>query len=272
MTMRLTFIAAASRKTLGIACRMGLAVLLVCSGLAGRSVQAQASAPSVPPGSAASAPTAACATSGYVLALQGLGGSSSPFAADWQTQAQASGGVSLVDEVPLRVYEGPQAWGRVTVLRWRCFEDAEASWKTLKPPTAGSGLLQTAALYRGVNYPDFPESMRRLPAHCVAPAYFMAVNTVVNAAQYDVYRQAMRQTDYVQRLGSTMLFSGTPVATLAGWPADTAASMTRWPCTEAFEQFYFDKTYVEQIKPLRAGAIDYRILGFKDADKPRASR
>jgi hypothetical protein len=79
----------------------------------------------------------------------------------------------------------------------------------------------------------------------------------------------MMHTEYVQQLGSTTLFTGTPAARLASWPADTAASMTRWPCEAAFELFYFDKTYVEQIKPLRAGAIDYRILGFKDADSPR---
>jgi uncharacterized protein (DUF1330 family) len=272
MTLSITSAESGTCERFGVLCRLGLLILLLGAGLAGQRAMAQASSPSMASGQGASAPSAVCAASGYVLALQGVGGSSGPFAADWQKLAQAHGGVSLVDEVPVRVYEGPQAWGRVTVVRWRCFEDAEASWNELKAPAGASRPLQTAALYRGVNYPDFPESMRRLPAHCVTPAYFMAVNTVVDATQYDVYRQAMRQTDYVQRLGSTMLFSGAPVSTLAGWPADTAASMTRWPCTEAFEQFYFDKTYVEQIKPLRAGAIDYRILGFNDADKPRKSR
>jgi uncharacterized protein (DUF1330 family) len=97
----------------------------------------------------------------------------------------------------------------------------------------------------------------------------MAMNTTFDQDKYDVYRKAMRGTDYVQRLGSTTLFSGEPVATLAGWPEHSAASMTRWPCSEAFHLFYFDKTYVETIKPLRAGAIDYRIMGFVDADRPR---
>lgn len=111
--------------------------------------------------------------------------------------------------------------------------------------------------------------MRRLPANCAAPAYFMAINSMLDASRYAPYRDAMMKTEYVQQLGSTTLFTGAPAAKLDSWPANLAASMTRWPCTEAFEAFYFDKTYVEQIKPLRAGAIDYRILGFKDADRPR---
>ena len=63
--------------------------------------------------------------------------------------------------------------------------------------------------------------------------------------------------------------TGAPAAKLDNWPANLGASMTRWPCAQAFEAFYFDKTYIEQIKPLRTGAIDYRILGFANADRPR---
>jgi uncharacterized protein (DUF1330 family) len=228
---------------------------------------ASAQVPAAPASAAA-----ACAVAGYVVALQGIGGSAEPFDAQWARAMAAGGGVSIVDEVPARVYEGPADWGRVTIVRWRCFEDAEAAWKALPPPATESsaGVLHTAALYRGGNYPTFAESMRRLPAGCVEPAYFMAVNSVIDDATYDVYRKAMMRTEYVQQLGSTTLFTGAPVARLASWPADTAASMTRWPCEAAFELFYFDKTYVEQIKPLRAGAIDYRILGFKDADTPRS--
>jgi uncharacterized protein (DUF1330 family) len=236
-------------------------------GLTAGAAWAQGAAPAA--SSASAAQPAACANTGYIVALQGVGGSAAPFASEWDARMRAGGGTYLVDETPVRVYEGPEAWGRVTVARWRCFEEAQAVWTSLPVPASAPGLLHTAALYRGANYPDFPESMRKLPANCVAPAYFMSVNSVINGAQYDVYRQAMRQTDYVQRLGSTMLFFGAPAEKLAGWSADMAASMTRWPCVEAFEQFYYDKTYVEQIKPLRAGAIDYRILGFKDAEHPR---
>jgi uncharacterized protein (DUF1330 family) len=216
-------------------------------------------------------PEPPCATAGYLVALQGIGGAASPFEPEWEPQIRASGGTYLVDESPTRVYEGPPDWGRVTVVRWRCFEEAEAVWKTLPPPkqVGQPALLRTAALYRGGNYPDFPETMRRLPPGCVTPAFFMAVNTTLDEDKYAGYRKAMRETDYVQRLGSTTLFTGQPVATLAGWPPSTAASMTRWPCSEAFHLFYFDKTYEETIKPLRAGAIDYRILGFDDADRPR---
>jgi uncharacterized protein (DUF1330 family) len=229
-------------------------------------VRASAQVPAAP----ASTP-AVCAVPGYVVALQGIGGSPDPFDAQWTRSIASAGGVLLVDEVPARVYEGPADWGRVTIVRWRCFEDAEAAWKSLPPPASASPgtVLHTAALYRGGNYPTFPESMLRLPAVCVEPAYFMAVNSVIDDAKYDVYRKAMMRTEYVQQLGSTTLFTGAPAAKLANWPADTAASMTRWPCEAAFERFYFDKTYVEQIKPLRAGAIDYRILGFRDADTPR---
>lgn len=215
----------------------------------------------------------ACANAGYLVALQGLKGSNLPFAPDWFATIQSSQGTYLVDEVPTRVYEGPPDWGRVTVVRWRCFEDAQALWKALPPlayaTAAGGPSLHTAALYRGGNYPEFPESMRRLPEHCNAPAYFMAINSMLDESKYAPYRSAMMKTEYVQRLGSTTLFTGVPAASLANWPANLAASMTRWPCEAAFEAFYFDPTYIEQIKPLRAGAIDYRILGFKDADHPR---
>jgi uncharacterized protein (DUF1330 family) len=219
----------------------------------------------------ASAP-AACATAGFVVALQGIGGSTEPFAAPWTQAMQAGGGSFLVDESPQRVYEGPQTWGRVTVVRWRCFEDAKAVWQTLAAPAepaAPAPPLHTAALYRGGNYPEFPESMRKLPLNCTAPCFLMAVNSMLDAAKYAPYRNAMMKTEYVQQLGSTTLFTGAPAARLGNWPDNLAASMTRWPCARAFEAFYFDKTYVEQIKPLRTDAIDYRILGFANADKPR---
>ena len=220
---------------------------------------------------AASAP-AACATAGYVVALQGIGGSTEAFAAPWTRAMKASGGTFIVDESPQRAYEGPQNWGRVTVVRWRCFEDAQALWQSLAAPAEPATPvppLHTAALYRGGNYPVFPESMLRLPPNCTAPYYLMAVNSMLDPAKYAPYRNAMMKTEYVQQLGSTTLFTGAPAGKLGNWPDNLAASMTRWPCAQAFEAFYFDKTYIEQIKPLRTGAIDYRILGFADADRPR---
>jgi uncharacterized protein (DUF1330 family) len=221
---------------------------------------------------AAAAPLpAACATAGYIVAFQGIGGPSDAFDPRWTASMKNAGGTSIVDEVPARIYEGPDNWGRVTVVRWPCFEQAEAAWKALPSPAPAQPdvELHTAALYRGSSYPPFPDSLLRLPPNCTVPAYFMAMNTTFDEARYDVYRQAMRNTQYVQQLGSTTLFSGAPVAQLASWPAATAASMTRWACKESFHLFYYDKTYVEQIKPLRAGAIDYRILGFDDANRPR---
>ncbi len=212
-----------------------------------------------------------CASYGYIIAFQGIDGSKSPFAPEWITPIKDSGGTILVDEAPSWVYEGPKHWGRVLVARWRCFEEAEAVWKSLPPPPeqAGNAPLRTAALYRGSTYLPPPQASRDLPKNCNSPVYLMAMNTTINQTQYDVYRDAMRKTDYVLRLGSEGVFFGGPVSTLDTWPANVAASMTRWPCKAAFERFIFDKTYVEKIKPLRAGAIIYRILGFKNAVSER---
>jgi uncharacterized protein (DUF1330 family) len=229
--------------------------------------QAQSAASS---SGAASASAPACAVPGYIVALQGIGGSAAPFDPAWSAALRQAGGDFMVDETPSQVFEGPTAWGRVTVVRWTCFEQAEAAWKQLPAPPASPALLaHTAALYRGGHFHVYPDSMLRLPTPCAAPVYLMAVNSMVDEARYAVYRDAMMHTDYVQQLGSTTYFYGEPAAKLPTWPANLAASMTHWPCTEAFKRFYFDTTYQQQIKPLRAGAIDYRILGFDHADQPR---
>jgi uncharacterized protein (DUF1330 family) len=208
-----------------------------------------------------------CATFGYIVAMQGVGGAATPFSRQWQRAMKQTGAVFLLDEVPAWTYEGPQHWGRVTVARWPCFEQAEAVWKALPLPAGLGGdrsRLHTAALYRGKNYGSWPPGSLELPPKCTRPVYFMSVNTTYDEAQYGKYKAALMKTTYVQKLGSTTLLSGAPAASLPNWPADTTASMTHWPCKAAFEAFYLDPVYTNTIRPLRKGAIDYRIIGFPD--------
>jgi hypothetical protein len=228
------------------------------------------SAQVTPPVVAQALLTDRCASFGYIVAMQGVGGASTPFSRQWQRMMRASGAVMIVDDVPPWTYEGPQKWGRVTVARWPCFEQAASVWKRLPTPTAmgvDKARLQTAALYRGKNYGSWPPGSLELPPRCTRPVYFMSVNTTYNEAQYGIYKAALMKTTYVQKLGSTTLFSGMPAASLANWPANTTASMTHWPCKAAFEAFYLDRVYTKTIRPLREGAIDYRIFGFPDAKR-----
>jgi hypothetical protein len=212
-------------------------------------------------------PTGTCAVYGYIVAMQGVRGRADPFSRGWQRTMQLNGATFIVDQVPPWSYEGPRQWGRITVARWPCFEQAQAVWRKLRPPQRlgqDKARLHTAALYSGKNYGDWPPGSLELPAGCTRPIYAMSINTTYNEAQYGLYKAALMKTTYVQKLGSTTLFSGAPSASLNNWPADTTASMTHWPCKAAFEAFYLDPVYTKTIKPLRAGAIDYRIVAFPD--------
>jgi uncharacterized protein (DUF1330 family) len=69
-----------------------------------------------------------------------------------------------------------------------------------------------------------------------------------------------------RRWGGYPIVTRTPIETLeGGWSPDRTLLVTRWPCIEAFEAWYLDEPYQQNVKPLRLICGRFSLMVFPDA-------
>jgi hypothetical protein len=89
---------------------------------------------------------------------------------------------------------------------------------------------------------------------------------VTDSDQYRIYAEALRNSRIAPRHGFVRIFGRTPDPVLKGiWPDNTTATLSIWPCVEAFETMYHSDWYQNDILPLRKNAARYRLMVFEPA-------
>ena len=173
----------------------------------------------------------------------------------------ANAGPLLISGTPLRVYEGePLEWSHYAVTQLACNEE-------ITETDMQSGGTVVAGVFHGSSPEDIKADL--VPDNCNAPVYLLGVNTVTDPEQYRIYATALGGSKIAQRHGFVRLFGRTPDPLLAGvWPANTSATLSIWPCAEAFHTMYISDWYQRDILPLRKDSARYRLMTFRPADDP----
>ncbi len=190
-----------------------------------------------------------CETPRYVMHMSGEAG------------GIANTGALLINGTAFRVYEGePLEWSHYAVTRLPCDGDA--------PETdMQSGGIVVAGVFHGSTPEDIEADL--VPENCNAPVYLLGVNTVTGPEQYRIYATALGDSNIAQRHGFVRLFGRTPDPLLIGaWPDNTSATLSIWPCAEAFDVMYNSDWYQQDILPLRKDSARYRLMTFRPADDP----
>ena len=180
---------------------------------------------------------------------------------------------TVVAGLPDRVYEKTTNWRDFITAKWNCADDIAAHWKANAksvqiPNRAGRffavGIFDVAP---PPSQTEVPADM--VPPNCNAPILLLGLNTVTDPAQYAIYAKVSGDSKLAFRHGYHRVYSGEPQTLLAGkWPDATTATLSEWPCVEAFEKFYYSDRYQKEILPLRKGAARYRLVAFIPKGKP----
>lgn len=166
----------------------------------------------------------------------------------------------LLNGTPLRTYEGePYEWSHYAVTPLACDSD--------EAPAFRSGGNTVAGIFIGSGPDATPADL--VPENCNDPVYLLGVNTVTDQEQYRIYATALSNSKIAQRHGFVRLFGRTPNPLLAGeWPDNTSATLSIWPCAEAFNTMYFSDWYRNDILPLRKDSARYRLMTFTPVNLP----
>lgn len=197
-----------------------------------------------------SSATRACSDPGFLIAFNSLGDDSA-------VDVSASASTTLVAGLPRLVYEG--GWGSTKTLlvaRTECMSQALENLPEDMQRFAVRAAFRVAPLGASV----VPS---RVPEQCSEPMVLVGFTRVIDAEKNGAYSRAVVKSNLPRLHGFVPLFNGRPATLISGdWPEGYSTSVSTWPCQEAFDAFYFGDEYVQQIKPLRAGAGDYIIAGF----------
>ena len=163
----------------------------------------------------------------------------------------------ILNGTPLRTYEGePYEWSHYAITPLPCEEDRLPDLMT------GDGVV--AGVFAGSGSDDTVADL--VPDRCNDPVYLLGVNTVTDPTQYRIYATALSNSKIAQRHGFVRLFGRTPDPLLVGdWPDKTSATLSIWPCAEAFDTMYFSDWYQNDILPLRKDSARYRLMTFSPA-------
>jgi uncharacterized protein (DUF1330 family) len=206
-----------------------------------------------------------CANPAYVFAVDTVDDGSSGAAASFDFGA-ADGGRVLIDGLPDWIYEKNTDWRRVKVVQYDCAEDVRIS---VPPAPDVPGRFISVGMFPPATGFSYTGPADLAPANCTSPIYILGLNTVLDAGRYAIYAKALADSNLAPRHGSKRVFSGTPHKAFAGhWPAATTATITEWPCREAFETFYYSAEYQTKIFPLRGATARYRLVGFAPKAAP----
>ena len=166
----------------------------------------------------------------------------------------------LLNGTPLRTYEGePYEWSHYAIAPLPCEGDELPDYKTGDDVVAG---VFVGAEPRESNA-DF------VPDNCTGPIYLLGVNTVTDADQYAIYIEALSGSRIAPRHGFVRIFGRTPNPLLEGvWPDNTTATLSVWPCAEAFHIMHTSDWFQNDIKPLRNNAAHYRLMTFTPVNLP----
>ena len=161
---------------------------------------------------------------------------------------------------PLRVYEGePFEWSHYAVATLPCDDDTLPNFKTGESVVAG--------VFVGSAPSESDADL--VPENCNNPIYLLGINTVTDANQYAVYIEALSRSRIAPRHGFVRLFGRTPSPLLEGtWPDNTTATLSIWPCAEAFHKMHTSDWFQNDLLPLRKDAAHYRLMTYAPVNQP----
>jgi len=219
----------------------------------------------------------ACTEGGYMLVM---GGIEDPTTVPDAELAQSYGPAvwRLIENydafyvlrgTPEVVYEGEwPAWKAAVISKWPCretgleFWNSDAYQKDVKPRRKDAGVYDVG-MFNPANATPPAAEQDLVPESCTTPFMALILSNVTDAAAYGQYGKALGETGLATRAGLQLLFSGQPMEVLEGtWPEGVNALIMVYPCRAAWEAFYLSEQYVADIKPLRANAGDFTIVGF----------
>lgn len=217
-------------------------------------------------GLASGAHAASCDKPGFIFAVDTVDDGPPSEPAPQRFDAIAKMGTTVAEGLPEWTYEKSTSWRDVTIVRVDCLDDVTAP-VSVDPRNTGDffsiGLFPASPSPEGDVAPDLKL------ANCATPVYLLGLNTVTDEATYAVYAKALADSNLPRRYGFRRIFTGVPLKQFAGrWPPNTTATLSEWPCIEAFNTFYNSDVYKKEIFPLRAGSARYRLVAFKPKDKP----
>ena len=169
----------------------------------------------------------------------------------------------LLNGRPLRVYEGATfEWSHYAIAMLPCDDTSVPDFATGKDVVAG--IFNATDLFVDHFYRLPVEAdPNSIPDNCNQPIYVLGINTITDVEQYAIYREALTGSRIAQRHGFVMIFGRTPDPLLAGsWPDNTTATLSIWPCAEAFHWMHTSYEFQTDIKPLRNDAAYYRLMTY----------
>jgi hypothetical protein len=169
----------------------------------------------------------------------------------------------LLNGTPLRVYEGePFEWSHYAIAVLPCDDDTVPDIATGEDLVAGIFSAADMLVDRFYGLPAQSDA-NLVPDNCNNPIYLLGINTVTDADQYAIYREALTGSRIAPRHGFVRIFGRTPDLLLAGtWPDNTTATLSIWPCAEAFHKMHTSDEFQNDIKPLRNNAAYYRLMTY----------
>lgn len=207
-----------------------------------------------------------CGRPGYVFAVDTVDDGPSAAPAPDQFAGLGKLGTLVANGLPAWTYEKNTTSRDVMIVRVDCIDDSKLA-NIVENSAAGDFFSVGTFLPSPQPADDIAQDLK--VANCSTPVYLLGLNTVTDAPKYAVYAKALANSNLPRRYGFRRIFTGVPVTQLAGrWPADTTATLSEWPCREAFEIFYNSEAYRNEILPLRAGSARYRLVAFDPKDKP----
>jgi uncharacterized protein (DUF1330 family) len=183
------------------------------------------------------------------------------------------GGVLLVNATtPMRIYEYViPAPTRLIVSQWKTEEAVEAFVNSdifESDIRSKLGVDHSIAVYGPASdwNPELPGVWAEpgTPANVSAgPVYHTTVYDIALPEKLPFAAAAMSVLNLYRRFGGFPTINRVPLKVLEGqWSAKRNLLMTRWPCQEAFEAWYLDEPYQQNVKPRRLEAGRFSVMMF----------
>lgn len=196
------------------------------------------------------------------------------YAADVPGVVASFGGVFKVRGRATAVLEGDwPTWKNVVVSEWPCLEAGQKFWHSEKYQKEMHPLRKASTVYDIALFKPAPKDPRATGIwtaeggpgakniKCDAPIYFVVTSTMKDPAKLAAYRKGLGDSGIIYTYGATDVVRGEPAELLEGqWPKDFNATVTRWPCREAFDAFFSSAEYTTKYKPLKQGAADFTTI------------
>ena len=220
----------------------------------------------------------ACTPGGYMLVMGGIEDPATvPDMERARTYGPAVWGLVesydafyVVRKTPDVVYESKwPEWKAGVISKWPCRETGVSFWTSaayqneVRPLRENAGTYEVGMFNAARAFPP-AENQDLVPANCTTPFLVMILSKVTDPDAYSQYGKAIMESGLARRAGIRMLFSGQPQEVLEGdWPSEYNTMVSAYPCREAWEAFYAGEPYTSDIRPLRATAGDFIIVGFE---------